>query len=69
VEELDFRASTHVGRLAGLGWGGRSRYLRQVLLPTREGLRGTVGHDGAPTWRLVVRHVQRTVAGLAPRRD
>ena len=68
VEELDLRASLHVGRLAALGWGGRARYLREVLVPTRAGLQGTVGRDGAPTWRLVRRHVGRAVAGLAPRR-
>ena len=68
VEELDMRASTHLGRLASLPWGERASYLGKVLVPTREGLRGTVGRDGAPTWRLVGRHVQRAVLGLSPRR-
>ena len=68
AEELDLRASTHVGRLAALSWRERPRYLRDVLVPTRAGLEGTVGRDGAPTWRLVGWHVRRAIAGLAPRR-
>jgi hypothetical protein len=68
VEELDLRASPHIGRLAGLGWRERVAFMRSVLLPTRAGLVGTVGQDGAATWRLVVRHIHRTIAGLTPRR-
>ncbi|MDX6518628.1 MAG: hypothetical protein QOF50_1474 [Gaiellaceae bacterium] len=68
AEELDLRASVHVGRLAALPWRERPRYLRDVLVPTRAGLEGTVGGDDAPTWRLVARHLGRAVAGLAPRR-
>jgi hypothetical protein len=68
VEALDMRGSVHVGRLAALDWPGRARYLRTVLVPTREGLVGTVGGDGAPTWRLVARHLRVTALGLAPRR-
>jgi hypothetical protein len=68
VEDLDMRASTHVGRLAALSWRERQAYLWAVLIPTREGLRGTVGGDDAPTWRLAARHASRALAGLAPRR-
>jgi putative nucleotidyltransferase-like protein len=68
VEELDARAAPHVGRLAAMPWRQRPRYLRDVLIPTREGLRGTVGTDGAPTWRLVGRHLRRALDGLR-RRD
>jgi hypothetical protein len=68
VEELDVRASTHVGRLAALGWADRARYLREVLVPTREGLAGTVGGDGAPAWRLVGRHARAVALGLRPGR-
>ena len=68
VEDLDMRASTHVGRLAALPWRERPGYLSAVLVPTRAGLRGTVGGDGAPTWRLAARHASRTLAALAPRR-
>jgi hypothetical protein len=67
VEELDVRASTHVGRLAAMGWHARARYLGQVLVPTREGLAGTVGGDGASGWRLVGRHVRAVALGLRPR--
>jgi hypothetical protein len=68
VEELDMRASLHVGRLATLGPIGGLRYLREVLVPTKEGLSGTVGADGAPPWRLVGRHLRSVVLGLGPRR-
>lgn len=69
VEELDLRASPHIGRLAGMGWRERLAFMRIVLLPTREGLVGTVGQDGAATWRLVWRHIRATLAGLTPRRE
>ncbi|MEP6977240.1 MAG: nucleotidyltransferase family protein [Thermoleophilia bacterium] len=68
AEELDLRASTHVGRLAALPWGERPGYVRDVLVPTRAGLEGTVGGDGAPVWTLVARHLRRALSGLAPRR-
>lgn len=69
VEELDLRASPHLGRLAVLGWRERVAFLRAVLAPTRAGLAGTVGQDGAGTWRLLGRHVRQAMAGLAPRRE
>jgi len=69
VEELDLRASPHIGRLAGMGWRERLAFMRSVLVPTRAGLAGTVGHDGAATWRLAARHIRRTIAGLTPRRE
>jgi len=65
VEELDLRASPHVGRLAAMGWRERARFLRTVLVPTREGLQGTVGTgDDASTWQLLRRHVRKARAGL-----
>ncbi len=68
VEELDAGASLHVGRLAALRGREKAAYLRRVLIPSREGLRGTVGADGAPTWRLVGRHLRAAASGLRPRR-
>lgn len=68
VEEVDARASLHVGRLASLRWPGRLRYIVRVLVPSRAGLRGTVGLDGAPMWRLIGRHVRATLAGVTSRR-
>lgn len=69
VEELDLRASGHLGQLAALGWIGRGRYLRAVLVPTRAGLAGTVGdEDGAPGWRLAGRHVRAMAVGLRGQR-
>jgi Uncharacterised nucleotidyltransferase len=68
VEELDLRASLHLGRLAALPWRRRPRYLRDVLIPSREGLRGTVGTDGAGAGRMALRHLSRVARGLMPRR-
>ena len=68
VEELDMRASLHVGRLAAMPWRDRPRYLRDVLVPSREGLEGTVGGDGAGGLRLAGRHLGRAVRGLRGRR-
>ncbi len=68
VEEIDARASLHVGRLAAMRGRERAVYLRRVLIPSREGLRDSVGDDGAPMWRLVGRHVRAAAAGLRPRR-
>ena len=68
VEELNVPASLHFGRLATLGGRARMRYLREVLLPTADGLRGTVGQDGAGRLRLAARHVRSIGAGIRPRR-
>lgn len=69
VEELDARAAPHLGRLLMLRRRDRARYLRAVLWPTASGLRGTVGLDAAPTWRLVLRHGRRALLSIArPRR-
>jgi putative nucleotidyltransferase-like protein len=68
VEDLNVRAAPHLGRLAALGWRDRVAFLRAVLLPTRQGLRGTVGaeNDAATTWQLVRRHTRKALAGLGP---
>jgi hypothetical protein len=70
VEELDVRAAPHVGRLLAPGWRERASFLRAVLFPTRQGLRGTVGGAGgeASTWRLVRNYTRKGLAGLGPRR-
>ena len=68
VEDLNIRAAPHLGRLAALGWRERGGFLKAVLFPTRQGLRGTVGAEngGASTWQLVRRHTRKALAGLAP---
>jgi hypothetical protein len=68
VEELDLRASLHIGRLAALPWRSRPRYVRDIVIPSRAGLRGTVGTDGAGDLRLVMRHVATAVRSLRPGR-
>lgn len=67
VEALDMRASVHVGRLAALRGRERRRYARTILLPTRAGLAGTAGRDGAGTARALARHLRSAVAGVLPR--
>jgi hypothetical protein len=64
VEELDLQAAPHIGRLVALRGAERLAYLRAVALPSRAGLEGTVGGDGAAMPRLVARHVGRTLRGL-----
>jgi Uncharacterised nucleotidyltransferase len=66
VESLDARAAPHFGRLAALGWRERAAYLRTVFVPTRAGLRASVGHDGAATPVLVMRHLGRVLRSAVP---
>jgi hypothetical protein len=68
VEELDMRASLHIGRMATLGRPAILPYLRDILVPTLDGLSGTVGRDGAPVWRQLGRHVRAVALGLGSHR-
>ena len=64
VEELDLQAAPHVGRLVALRGTERLTYLRAVAVPTRAGLEGTVGGDGAGLPTLVLRHVRGAIRGV-----
>lgn len=64
VEELDLAASPHVGRLVALRGFDRLRYLGAVAVPTRAGLEGTVGGDGAGMPALLGRHAGRALRGV-----
>jgi hypothetical protein len=68
VEELDARAAPHLGRLVSTPWREKPGYLAAVIFPTRAGLEGTVGGDGASTWQLAKRHGRRVIHGLRRRR-
>jgi hypothetical protein len=69
VESLDLQASPHVGRLVALRGVDRLRYVRAIVVPTRAGLEGTVGGDGAGLPTLLARHAGRAVRGIMrPRR-
>jgi hypothetical protein len=68
VEELDMRASLHVGRLAVMAPRERLAYMRTVLLPSAEGLEGTAGRDGVSRPRAMLRHLGSALTGLLPRR-
>jgi hypothetical protein len=64
VEALDIAASPHVGRLVALRGLDRLRYVGAVVVPTRAGLEGTVGGDGAGVPTLLARHVGRAFSGV-----
>ena len=64
VEEFDLQASPHIGRLVALRGGERLSYLRAIVMPTRSGLEGTVGGDGAGLPTLVARHAVRAIRGV-----
>ena len=68
VEELDLQASVNIGRLAALPWRERPALVRDILVPTRDGLDGLVGGDGAGRFRLMARHVRGIARGIAMRR-
>jgi len=67
VEELDAHAAPHLGRLVSTPWREKPGYLAAVIFPTRAGLEGTVGGDGASTWQLAKRHGRRVVRGFRRR--
>lgn len=68
VEELDLQASINIGRLAALPWRERPALVRDILVPSRDGLDGLVGGDGAGRFRMVARHVRLIARGIAMRR-
>ncbi len=68
IDRWNAPAALHVGRLARLGWRERVRYMAQVAVPTRAGLEHTVGGDGAPAWRLALRHAGKAARSVVPRR-
>jgi hypothetical protein len=68
VEELDLQASGNIGRLAAVPWRKRPALVRDILVPTRAGLDGLVGGDGAGTLRLMARHARLVARGIAMRR-
>ena len=68
VEELDLQASANIGRLAALPWRQRPALVRDILVPSRDGLDGLVGGDGAGRFRMVARHARLIARGIAMRR-
>jgi hypothetical protein len=68
VEELDLQASVNIGRLAALPWRQRPALVRDILVPSREGLDGLVGGDGAGRLRMLARHAALIARGIALRR-
>lgn len=68
VEELDLQASANIGRLAALPWRERPALVRDILVPSRDGLDGLVGGDGAGRFRMVARHARLIARGIAMRR-
>jgi hypothetical protein len=68
IEASSAPIALHVGRLAQLSWRARLGYLREISIPTRTGLEGTVGGDEAPPWRLALRHARKAAVSTLPRR-
>jgi hypothetical protein len=68
IEELDLQASANIGRLVALPWRQRPGLVRDILVPSRAGLDGLVGGDGAGRLRLAARHVRLIARGIAMRR-
>jgi Uncharacterised nucleotidyltransferase len=69
VEASDAPVALHAGRLAAMdGWRERAGYLRTVVAPNEDGLRGTVGQDGTGGWRLAARHARAITGGFRRRR-
>ncbi len=68
VEELDLQASANIGRLAALPWRQRPALVWDILVPSRDGLDGLVGGDGAGRLRLVARHARLIARGVTMRR-
>lgn len=63
LEAYDFGVAWDVGHLTSLPWRERPGYLRAIVLPTKDGLRGASGDHDAPLWRLVMRRARRAFAG------
>jgi hypothetical protein len=68
IEELDLQASANIGRLVALPWRRRPAFVRDILVPTRDGLESLVGGDGVGRLRLVARHAALIARGVALRR-
>jgi hypothetical protein len=67
IEELDLQASANIGRLAALPWRRRPALVRDILVPSRDGLEGLVGGDGAGRLRQVARHAGLIARGITLR--
>jgi Uncharacterised nucleotidyltransferase len=66
VEAYDFAVAWDVGHLTSIPWRERPGYLRAMLLPTREGLRGAAADPDTPIWRLALSRAGRAFAGIRP---
>jgi hypothetical protein len=63
LEAYDIAIAWDVGHLTSLPWRERPGYLRAIVLPTREGLRGVSSDQDTPLWRLAARRARRAFAG------
>jgi hypothetical protein len=64
IEAYQFAVAGDIGLLTSIPWRERPGYLRALLLPTREGLRGAAVDPDAPIWRLALRRARRAFAGI-----
>jgi hypothetical protein len=67
LERYEFGVAWDVGHLTSIPWRERPGYLRAMVLPTREGLRGAAADPDTPLWRLALQRARRGFAGISPR--
>jgi hypothetical protein len=68
IEAYDFAAAWDLGHLTSIPWSERPGYLRAIVLPSREGLRGAAADPDTPIWRLALRRARRAFADVRPGR-
>ena len=64
TEAYEFAVAWDVGHLTSIPWRERAGYLRALLLPTKEGLRGAAADPDTPIWRLALQRARRAFAGI-----
>ena len=65
TEAYQFAVAWDVGLLTSIPWRERPGYLRALVLPTRDGLRGAAADRDTPIWRLALRRARRAFAGIS----
>jgi hypothetical protein len=66
IEAYDFAAAWDLGHLTSMPWRERPGYVRAIVLPTREGLRGSAADPDTPIWRLALRRARRAFGTAFP---
>ena len=67
LEEYNLWVAWDMGLLTSIPWRERPGYLRAMLFPTGDGLRGAAADPDTPVWRLALQRARRGIAGISPR--